>query len=158
MDIYLEVDEPFAAAINTERLEQAVQTALQLTNRSGQSVAISVTDAETVQQLNLEYRHINAPTDVLSFENTPDPDFPDFPQEELAGHLGDIVIAYPVAQAQAQAAGHATMDEVMLLTVHGVLHLLGFDHDTDANKAQMWELQQTIMRQLGLPHVQPTEN
>jgi len=158
MDIYLEVDEQFVAAINTERLEQAVQTALQTANRSGQSVAISVTDAETVQQLNLEYRHINAPTDVLSFENTPDPDFPDLPLEELADHLGDIVIAYPVAQAQAQAAGHAVMDEVLLLTVHGVLHLLGFDHDTDANKAQMWELQQTIMGQMGLPHVQPTEN
>jgi probable rRNA maturation factor len=110
-----------------------------------------------VQQLNAQYRGIDAPTDVLSFENTPDPDFPELDETE-AGHLGDIIIAYPVAEAQAMAAGHTAQQEVILLAVHGLLHLLGFDHDTSENKEKMWQTQRQIMVELGLEHVQPTES
>jgi probable rRNA maturation factor len=116
-----------------------------------------VTDSETIKELNQQYRGINAPTDVLSFENIPDPDFPEVDQA-ASGYLGDIIIAYPVAEAQALAAGHAPQDELILLAVHGLLHLLGFDHETSENKQQMWDIQQRIMTELELAHVQPTEN
>lgn len=161
MDIFFQIDEPFQALIEPEPLEKAVQWTLQFFGKSSassvNSMTIVITDNDTVQQLNAQYRGIDAPTDVLSFENTPDPDFPELDETE-AGHLGDIIIAYPVAEAQAMAAGHTAQNEVILLAVHGLLHLLGFDHDTSENKEKMWQTQRQIMVELGLGHVQPTES
>jgi probable rRNA maturation factor len=74
------------------------------------------------------------------------------------GHLGDVTIAFPVAQTQAQAAGHSSIAELTLLAVHGTLHLLGFDHNTSAAKERMWTAQHQIMTELGLEHIQPTED
>lgn len=116
-----------------------------------------ITDSAAVQQLNRQYRGIDAPTDVLSFENRPDPDFPNL--EPAIGHyLGDIIIAYPVAKAQADATGHLVMEEIILLAIHGALHLLGFDHDTSQNKDKMWAAQGHIIDKLGLASIQPTES
>ncbi|GAB4415840.1 MAG: hypothetical protein Fur0044_10980 [Anaerolineae bacterium] len=161
MDIFFQIDEPFQALVEPEPLEKAVQLTLRFLGNSYassiNSVTIVITDSDTVQQLNAQYRGIDAPTDVLSFENTPDPDFPELDETE-AGHLGDIIIAYPVAAAQAAAAGHTAQNEVILLAVHGLLHLLGFDHDTPENKEKMWQTQRQIMVELGLGHVQPTES
>ena len=77
-----------------------------------------------------------------------------FPMDELRpgdertepeGMLGDIVICPWVAQQQAQAAGHSTMEEMMLLTIHGVLHLLGYDHHTREQERQMFGLQRQLL-------------
>jgi len=161
MDISLHIDEAYAAQIDAEAIEQAIVTTLQLAKadpvliQEG-SVALTITDRETVQQLNLQYLGIDEPTDVLSFENVPDADFPEV-ETGMSRHLGDIVIAYPVAEAQAASAGHEPMAEVSLLAVHGALHLLGFDHDDPERKEEMWAVQQQIMSELGLAHVQPTE-
>jgi probable rRNA maturation factor len=159
MAINLQIDDPFSALVSPEPIELAARTALRLAasppTQSG-DVAITITDADTVQTLNAQYRGIDAPTDVLSFENAPDPDFP-VAETDLVDYLGDIIIAYPVAQKQAERAGHTPLDELQLLTVHGILHLLGFDHDTPANKAAMWQAQSQILAALGLAHVQPTE-
>jgi probable rRNA maturation factor len=116
-----------------------------------------VTDNDTLRELNEQYRGVDAPTDVLSFENLPDPDFPEL-DKVITDNLGDIIIAYPVAQAQALASGHTPQDEITLLAVHGFLHLLGFDHDTPANRQVMWDIQAQTMAELGLAHVQPTES
>jgi probable rRNA maturation factor len=159
MHVDLQVEESFAPNLDPAWLEQAVAVTLEVVRPviTAETVTIVISDDEWVQQLNLEYRGIDAPTDVLSFENTPDPDFPEMGQE-ASDHLGDIIIAYPVAEAQALAAGHSTQAEVMLLVVHGLLHLLGFDHDTATRKAHMWATQQQVMTALGLAHVQPTES
>lgn len=164
MEIIFQIDEPFQPLIELEPLEKAMQLTLHFFNKSAgaaaadpNSVTLVITDNDTVQELNAQYRGIDAPTDVLSFENTPDPDFPELDEME-AGHLGDIIIAYPVAEAQALAAGHSAQQEVILLAVHGLLHLLGFDHNTPENKADMWHKQRQIMVELGLGHVQPTES
>ena len=156
MTIFVQVDEQFN--VDTIPLERALQATLHHINKNTQASEINliITDETQVQQLNSQFRGINAPTDVLSFENMPDPDFSQIDPSGDA-YLGDIVIAYPVAQKQAQAHGHTTLDEIILLAVHGALHLLGFDHDTPENKHQMWAVQQQIMTQLGLSHVQPTE-
>lgn len=164
MDIIFQIDEPFQAQIASEPIEQALRLTLDFfSQRPGSnplqadSVTVVVTDNDTIQSLNAQYRGVAAPTDVLSFANTPDPDFPEM-DEDTSGHLGDIIIAYLVAQAQAQAGGHASQDEIILLAVHGFLHLLGFDHDTPANKEIMWAAQAQVMAKLGLAHVQPTES
>jgi probable rRNA maturation factor len=70
-------------------------------------------------------------------------------------YWGDVLIAYPQAQAQAAAANHAIQAELALLVVHGVLHLLGYDHVRPEDKEVMWERQAHVLSQLGLAHVQP---
>jgi probable rRNA maturation factor len=162
LEISLDIAEAFAGHIPLEPLEKALLMTFQLFADPAlltgeRSVAVTITDTETVRRLNRHYRGIDAPTDVLSFENTPDPDFPDF-EDTIAQHLGDIVIAYPIAEAQAISTGHTPFEEVILLAVHGALHLLGFDHDTAGHKEKMWANQAEIMARLGLSHVQPTEN
>lgn len=160
MEILFQIDDAFVDEVNTDRLEVALLAALRQFGKGRPAetyLTLSVTGSETVQQLNAEYLGINAPTDVLSFENVPDPDFPEVDPEE-ANYLGDVVIAYPVARSQAEARGHSLMDEVILLAVHGTLHLLSFDHDTTEHKAEMWAAQAQVMAELGLAHVQPTED
>jgi probable rRNA maturation factor len=164
MDIVFQIDEPFQADVDSAMITQALESTLALVNRLSSSIPIEpnsvtvvMTDKATLQQLNQQYRGLNVPTDVLSFENVPDPDFPAM-DEDLLGYLGEIVIAYPVAQAQALAAGHTVQAEITLLAVHGLLHLLGFDHDTPQSKNKMWAAQHQVMAELGLAHVQPTEN
>jgi probable rRNA maturation factor len=156
VDIVIEVDQPFAANINPAGLENALQVTFRFFPPPvGGTVSVVVTNNETVQSLNRAYRGIDAPTDVLSFDNRPDPDFPG---EEISSHLGDVIIAFPVAEKQAVVSGHAVSEEVLLLTVHGTLHLLGFDHDTPDNKEKMWAAQNQVLAALGLAHIQPTED
>ena len=160
MEVLFQIDEAYIDEIETEPLQTAVLTTLRrfsLTQTPETSLTLSVTDNETVQQLNVQYLDIDAPTDVLSFQNLPDPDFPAVDPEE-ANYLGDVIIAYPVARSQAETRGHSLMAEMTLLAVHGTLHLLEFDHDTPENKAVMWSAQEQVMAELGLSHVQPTED
>lgn len=156
MNVTLQIDPSFVDKVDPDRIKQAVQLTLQQIDRQTPStVTVVITGSEAIRQLNRRYRGVDAPTDVLSFENKPDPDFPTFDEED---HLGDIIIAYPVASAQAAAAGHQAQAEVVLLAIHGTLHLSGFDHDTPTHKEQMWTIQQQVLAELGLPRLPPTEN
>jgi probable rRNA maturation factor len=95
-----------------------------------------VTDAR-VRALNRRFRRKDRPTDVLSF-----------PAEE-PDHLGDIVIAAGVARRQARHAGHSFSTELRVLALHGLLHLLGYDHERDAGR--MARVERRLRRQGGLP-------
>jgi len=154
MHIMVRVDRPFLAHIDSEAIKVALETTLERFDRSVE-MSVIITDNQTIRQFNHQFRGVDAPTDVLSFTNDPDPDFP--AGDEAADYLGDVVIAYPIAKQQAKHSGHNPMEEVVLLAVHGTLHLLGFDHDTPARKKEMWTMQQQIMQALNLGHVQPTE-
>jgi probable rRNA maturation factor len=161
VEIIVQIDEPFSESVKPGLIERALATTFRLCKSPSivaetSTVSVVITDNETVRKLNLQYRGIDAATDVLSFQNLPDPDFPhsDIPTP----HLGDIIIAYPLAEAQALAAGHTASEEMTLLAVHGALHLLDFDHDTPTSKEKMWAAQRQIMTELGLAHIQPTEN
>lgn len=104
---------------------------------------VVITDDEQLHQLNRQFLEIDAPTDVLSFpsdEIDPDSGEP---------YLGDVLISLPRAAVQAQAGGHATRDELQLLVVHGMLHLLGHDHAEPDDKARMWAIQSSVLEQLG---------
>ena len=150
----LHIDQPFAQTVEPGQLKQAIYLTLQRFHHTDAiTINLTITSNETIQRLNDQYRGISSPTDVLSFPNTPDPEFPHLDQD----HLGDIIIAYPVAEAQAIAGGHTPTEELILLAIHGTLHLLGFDHDTPTTKMRMWSAQQKILAELGLGHVQPTE-
>ncbi len=104
-----------------------------------------------LRELNLQWMGINAPTDVLSFPS--DEDDP----ETGFRYLGDIIISVETAARQAARAGHPVEAEVQLLTVHGILHLLGHDHADTDKKARMWAAQAEILETLGLGHIQVRE-
>ncbi len=110
-----------------------------------------LTDDATMQRLNHSFRAEDRPTDVLSFPaGAPMPGM-------KTRYLGDLAISVPYAERQATRAGHTVLAEVQLLAVHGVLHLLGYDHATPDEKAAMWAAQTAVLAQLGIAYVTPTE-
>src|SRR5437763_1442763 len=96
----------------------------------GSELTVVITNDEQVRAMNAQYRGVDAVTDILSFPADPLPD----EIEGEAPYLGDLIIAYPYTTHQAQEAGHGLDDELVLLVIHGTLHLLGFDHDNEANQ------------------------
>lgn len=115
----------------------------QLHLASDVELSIAVVDEEEMARLHVEWMDLPGPTDVMSF-----------PMDELEagtedspthGTLGDIVLCPPVAARQAAAAGHSTEDEFFLLTVHGILHLLGHDHAEPEERATMFALQRDLL-------------
>ena len=108
------------------------------------SLLVRITDDEELKSLNLQYRGINKTTDVLSFPA-------DFTDPDLESrYLGDLVISHTRAEEQAQKRGHNIEAELQLLVVHGVLHLLGYDHADLKEKDEMWSIQSRILDKLGL--------
>jgi probable rRNA maturation factor len=118
-------------------------------------VAIAlVTDAHS-QKLNSQYRHKKSATDVLSFPSggpapNPGPRPPDPGSRLRSAFLGDIVIATGTARKQARDAGHSYQAELRVLALHGLLHLLGYDHDSAADAGRMRRLETRLRRQGGL--------
>jgi len=107
------------------------------------TLSILLAGDDHVRRLNRDYREVDKPTDVLSFPAEPD-------TPPMAHYLGDVIIAVPVAVHQATAAGHSFVDELYLLVVHGVLHLLGHDHMDAAEKERMWAVQDAVLADMGL--------
>jgi probable rRNA maturation factor len=114
-------------------------------------LSIKLVDEATMERYHIEFLDLPGPTDVMSW-----------PMDELRpgaegedgsgdgsdlplGHLGDIALCPSVAAAQGAKAGHGTWAELELLTVHGVLHLLGYDHGEPAEKAEMWDVQGRLL-------------
>jgi probable rRNA maturation factor len=110
--------------------------------RGGLAIAL-VSDAH-IQKLNRQYRRQNAPTDVLSFpgERTENPG--------ADAHLGDIVIATGMARRQARDAGHTYQAELRVLALHGLLHLLGYDHEDPEEAGRMARAEARLRRKGGL--------
>ncbi len=140
----------------TALLERAVRIALEVTkplnehtglDPSNADVTIVLTDDRQLHELNLDYLNVDAPTDVLAFAAS------ELDPETGATYLGDVLISIPRAAEQAQAAGHSLAAEVQLLAVHGILHLLGYDHATAQGKAQMWEQQAKVLERIGLSRI-----
>jgi probable rRNA maturation factor len=112
-------------------------------------LTIVVTDDVHVRRLNRDYRGVDACTDVLAFGDRPEPGaFVSAPEASV--YIGDVVISYPRATEQAADYGHAVEEELSVLVVHGVLHLLGYDHETPEDRDEMWRLQGAALGRLGL--------
>jgi len=105
------------------------------------TVTVVVTTDRRMRTINREWRGVDRATDVLSFPAGDDPG--------PAKHLGDLVIARETAARQARAAGHAFSTELRVLALHGLLHLLGYDHERDSGR--MARIERRLRRQGGLP-------
>ncbi len=115
-------------------------------------VSVTFTDNEGIRELNRKFRSIDRPTDVLSFplfDYTGESEEP--PVDELVGMLGDIVISLEQAKKQAEEFGHSFEREAAFLTVHSMLHLLGYDHEAGGDEeADMRRRQREILDRMGL--------
>lgn len=141
-------------------LERAAQYTLEMApplnpdlqlDLSTANLTIVLTDDRQLHELNREYLDVDSPTDVLSFPAS------ELDPETDSVYLGDILISIPRAAEQAQAAGHPLEAEVQLLTVHGTLHLLGYDHASDEEKNVMWNEQAKVLERLGLSRMKIQE-
>jgi probable rRNA maturation factor len=107
-------------------------------------LSVVLVDETAMEQLHVQWMDEPGPTDVLSFpmdELRPGTDGEDSP----AGLLGDVVLCPQVAATQARTAGHSTAEELLLLTTHGILHLLGFDHAEPDEEKEMFGLQRKLL-------------
>ena len=110
----------------------------------GADLCLKLVDEAAMEVLHVQWMDLSGPTDVMSFpmdELRPGRDG----QEPEEGVLGDIVLCPGVAARQAAEAGHATEEELLLLTTHGILHLLGYDHAEPEEEREMFELQRTLL-------------
>ena len=148
--IHIEVNPSIQSNLALESIERAALAVL-VHNSTDGDLTILLTDDAQLQELNREYLGFDAPTDVLSFPaSETDP-------ETARRYLGDILVSVPRADEQAHAAAHTLAAEVQLLTVHGTLHLLGYDHAQAEEKARMWKAQSEILEGLGLSGIQIRE-
>ncbi|HVN56209.1 MAG TPA: rRNA maturation RNase YbeY [Anaerolineaceae bacterium] len=148
--ITVEISDTFQEMVDPAWLEEAAQAALSEEEAPESSeLSIVIGDDEMLQTLNLQYLGINSPTDVLSF--------PSEEKDPESGnlYLGDIILSYPRASEQAEAGGHPVKAELQLLVIHGVLHLLGYDHSEVEERELMWGKQASILIALGSPITGP---
>ena len=141
----VEVNNESAIEVDEAAIQRLITFALDsLHVHPDAEVAVVFVDEAAMEQLHVQWMDEPGPTDVLSF-----------PMDELrpgtedhetpAGLLGDIVVCPQVAQVQAEQAGHSLLDEIELLTAHGLLHLLGFDHAEPEEEREMFGLQRDIL-------------
>jgi probable rRNA maturation factor len=149
--VTVEVADPFQADVCPDTLRRAACVALSEQGVDAPfELALAVTDDAVLHDLNRRYRGVDAPTDVLAFASA------DEGQEKFVSppdgppYLGDVIISYPQARQQAMEAGHTVQAELLLLTVHGVLHLLGYDDAALEQRKEMWSVQAAILKALAV--------
>lgn len=135
---------------DTDAVRRAVETVGRLYGAEDAEVSVTLTNDAYIHALNREYRGVDRPTDVLSFALTESEEPAVFgaPAEAV---LGDLVISLDRVRAQAKEYGHSYLRELSFLTVHGMLHLLGYDHMEEAERMEMEEEQRHVMEALGIP-------
>jgi len=124
-------------------IRKAAYAALAAAGKAGASVSLLLSDDAAIQRLNASFRGKDTPTNVLSF---PAPVMPGDPEPSL----GDIALAYETCAREAEAEGKALADHLTHLVIHGTLHLLGHDHETDAEAEAMEALETRVLAGLGI--------
>ena len=142
MEINVLVDEGFEGCLEVSWLESVAEKVLVAQGVSSRAeLGLVIASQEKVCQLNLSYLGKDEPTDVLAFAMIPEP-----PGRDLAPfvappdgikHLGEVIIAYPQAVIQSEEHRHSVEREIAILIIHGMLHLLGYDHDKPEQEREM---------------------
>jgi probable rRNA maturation factor len=132
MEINILIEEEYKGKITRTWLSEVAKKVL-AAERTGQNVELGIllTNQRKIEELNRKYRNINKPTDVLSFFMIPENGLSDAfitPPDNIR-HLGEVIISYPQAKIQAKECKHTIKEEIAILIIHGLLHLLGYDHE-----------------------------
>jgi probable rRNA maturation factor len=137
-----------ASGVDLDELKATLQAGGELLKLPGESVAVlTLTGDEHLREYNRRYRGLDEPTDVLAFAAQEKPSDQRFQAPPGTEHwLGDIVISLPRARRQAKEAGHPVNDEVRMLAVHGLLHLLGYDHAEPDEERKMTAVMNRILQ------------
>ncbi len=148
--------EPRLVDLIKRTVEAGLEDELSSARRDRAEVSVALVDDRRIRELNREYRETDCATDVLSFAmleglSVEEEHAEEEHAEEEPLLLGDIVISLERAKNQAAAYGHSFEREVAFLTLHGLLHLLGHDHHTADQEAEMNDRQEAILERLGLP-------
>ena len=132
-----------------ENVRAAAEKVGELYGVENGEVSVTLTNNDYIHQLNRKYRQIDRPTDVLSFalNESEEPDIENGPDINV---LGDIILSVERAEEQAADYGHSLRRAIAFLTVHGMLHLLGYDHMEEADRLEMEKEQRYVMEQLGI--------
>ena len=147
MRVLISNDAGCDAPIPVDQIEEAVLAVLAAEGVTRPcEVSVTSVSPEVMRGLNEEWRGIDAPTDVLSYE-CDDPDDPSIPADEYA-QLGDIILAPSVIEAQAGEFGNTPAEEFRLMLVHGALHLLGYDHVDEEGALAMEARELEVLRAL----------
>jgi probable rRNA maturation factor len=147
-EIEIFVEEEFRGAVDGGWVKKIVRKILKAEGVTPPyEVSLVFTDSKTVQQLNRDYRGVDEPTDVLAFYMLPqrraDSSFA-LPPDGIT-RLGEVIISYPQAVAQAKEQGHSPERELALLVIHGMLHLLGYDHEEPEEESKMREKERELL-------------
>ena len=143
-NIAIQVIPRFRAEVDEGSLHRVAAEVLRHEGMVGETeLSLIVTDDEAIRELNRRFRGVDAPTDVLAFGAGVEEHFVSAP--EGPPYLGDVVISYQRALAQAAELGHAVAEELKLLVIHGILHLLGYDHQEKAAARKMREREGAIL-------------
>jgi len=142
------VEEKFRGLVVEDWARRIVKTVLEAEGvTSPYEVSLVFTDSETVKQLNRDYRGVDEPTDVLAFYMLPqkgsDSSFA-LPPDGVT-RLGEVIISYPQAVKQSKEQGHSPEKELTLLIIHGILHLLGYDHEEPEEESKMRERERELL-------------
>ncbi len=137
---------------NETLLKKAARAAIEAAGVDANvEMAIVVTGDSAVRKLNAKYRGLDEVTDVLSFGLRDGDKFPALP--DGISRIGEVVLAYPTCERQAIEFGHTANEEAALLTIHGTLHLLGYDHEASADANRMKKAEKVALKSIGLPNL-----
>lgn len=147
-EIEIFVEKEFRGAVNGGWVKKIVKQILKAEGVAPPyEVSLVFTDSETVKQLNRDYRGVDEPTDVLAFYMLPqklaDSSFA-LPPDGIT-RLGEVIISYPQTAAQAKEQGHSPEKELALLVIHGILHLLDYDHEEPEEESKMREKERELL-------------
>lgn len=146
MEISVESDPQLEGEVDREHLRELVMgTVKEGRLREPTTIGLLITNDDTIRELNLRYRGQDSLTDVLAFPHGEGSDGFVSPPSEPP-HLGDVVVSFPRAVAQAAEHGHSVEEELDRLVVHGVLHLLGYDDESKEEREAMWTRQEAMVQ------------
>lgn len=129
-----------------EIIEKVLNKAIEIEKVSNVEFNVIIVDNEKIHALNKEFRHIDRPTDVISFALEDNQDFPAIDYRIL----GDIYISLDKVYEQSKLYGHSFLRELAFLSVHGFLHLLGYDHMNKEEEKEMFSRQELILNEVGI--------
>ncbi|GAI17424.1 unnamed protein product [marine sediment metagenome] len=148
-EIEVSVAEKFQGLVDEDRVRRITRYVLEAEAIAHPyEVSLVFTDSETVQRLNRDYRGVDEATDVLAFYMLPQKEADSsfvLPPDGIT-RLGEVIISYPQAVEQAKEQEHSVEKELALLIIHGILHLLGYDHEKPEDERRMREREEELLR------------